>query len=200
MERIDLDIGTEKNNNKIPGGINPISDIEIDKKFFKIDIEIDHARFHLTVDNILLMKRGNDGEFTDEELDTHVEQCASYRASFLSVAQLVQLKLQEKQLEYQLWNSKKSIEAKEFLINSRIIKKGQGVSATLLGGVTEKDVNDYIIVTFEEEYKIFMNEINDLKYKSGLLFGLEKIMEQRANDLRKLVDRRNKMSMRDSIS
>ncbi len=200
MERIDLNIGIEKNNNKITGGINPISDIEIDKKFFKIDIEIDHARFHLTVDNILLMKRGNDGEFTDEELDAHVEQCASYRASFLSVAQLVQLKLQEKQLEYQLWYSKKSIEAKEFLINSRIVKKGQGVSATLLGGVTEKDVNDYIIVTFEEEYKIFMNEINDLKYKSGLLFGLEKIMEQRANDLRKLADRRNKMSMRDSIS
>jgi hypothetical protein len=146
------------------------------------------------------MKRGIDGEYTDSELDLHIERCASYRASFLSVAQLVQLKLQEKQLEYQLWNSKKSVQTKELLIDSRIVKKGQGISATLLGGVTEKDINDYIMTEFEEEYKVFMNEINDLKYKSGLLFGLEKIMEQRANDLRKLADRRNKMSMRDSIS
>jgi len=86
MDELNLEIGSDNNitnpvneiSGSYPGGVDPVNDIQIDSKFFKIDVDINHARFHVVVDSIILMKRGEDGEFTDIELDNHIEKCASY--------------------------------------------------------------------------------------------------------------------------
>lgn len=174
---------------------------ETDSEFLHININIDNKKFNIAFDKALMLGKTPDGDFAESDLDEQISNGAYIRASVLAVAEIAHHRRLNLELEYKIWYAKVSEEARKTLIDNKIdLKAKKDLPASWQGKSTEKEVEDLICTSpaYAETYKNYQLKINELLHYEKLLFGFEKIMEQRANDLRKLADRHMKNSFKDS--
>ncbi len=165
-----------------------VKSLDVGENNTKIDIQKFGMQFLAVVDKLVSIEGGRLGEISKDEIEYQLEKAGSYQANFVAALSHLKKKLNEQELEYKIWYANKSADAKEKYMADLIQKVEDGeITKGNVKVPSKNDIDDYIIIHDEEEYRLRNTELNELQVDSTTVYDYLITLRQRGNDLRALL-------------
>lgn len=178
--------GLIRDQNKIRSQTVDFKENQLPVGLFKMTIQLEGRAYDLILDKILSFDKENTKEWTDADINYHLEKCATYRFTFLAAAEEVKKMIQTKKRMYSAWNAAASKKAQTAILTRKKELRAEGAAASWLGSVTKQDISDWILTDTENSKVMIEYETSIEKLESDhrKLMELRSCMEERAWDLK----------------
>lgn len=165
-----------------------IKTFEVDKGFTKIDITISGMQFLTVVDSLVNIEDSKLGEISKDEIEDQLQKSATYQVNFVGALSHIRKALNDLELNYKIWYAKKSEIAKKEFIDDLIQMVEDGkITKGNVKMPSKGEVEDYIIIHYEEEFKVLNEKINEYRNDATTVGDYLSTLRKRGDDLRALL-------------
>lgn len=158
-------------------------------ELFNFDLILNSRRFKVVCDTLIRIKKEEDlAEFSDQQLQTALELCASYRMTCFCAYIAAHREYRKWKEYHNLWMAEKRDEARKHLRAERIADKATKLRKDL-GQITLQEIEDYILTKHSSEYKKNIDLIADWEENEKVFLELRDTLKDRGMHLQSLLRR-----------
>jgi len=158
-------------------------------ELFNFDLILNSKRFRVTCDTLIRIHKEEDlADFSDHQLQTALELCASYRMTCFCAYTAAHREYRKWNEYHNLWMAEKRTESRKQLRAERIADKSVKLRKDL-GQITMQEIEDYILTKYASEYKNNIELIADWEENEKVFLELRDTLKDRGMHLQSLLKR-----------
>jgi len=164
-------------------------DPEPPAELFNFDLILNSRKFRVLCDTLIRIKKEEDlADFSEIQVQTALELCASYRLTCFTAYIAAHREHRKWKTYHELWLAEKRSEARTQLRAERIADKATKLRKDL-GQITMQEIEDYIITKYQAEYKRNLELIAEWKDNEQVFLELRDTLKDRGMHLQSILKR-----------